>query len=78
MSNVKSIDLSDLAENWPAPIVARDKVERFSGGVMTSKYLANLDSRGLGPPGRFYLGRKCVYPVASLVEWLEARAETVK
>lgn len=68
----------DMAERWPSSGVARTEVERFSGGAIKEKYLANLDSQGQGPTGRIRVGRKIVYPVASLVQWLENRSQTVK
>lgn len=77
MSEIKSVDLSDLSKKWPSAVVARREVRNFSGGAMTPKYLANLDSSGHGPPGRFRVGRKVVYPVKPFVKWLEARTEVV-
>jgi hypothetical protein len=68
------VDLSKLAEKWPSPFVARKKVDRFSGGTITPKYMANLDSMGKGPQGRIRIGRQVVYPVGELVKWLESRA----
>lgn len=71
------ISLKSLAEKWPSPIVARTEVKAFSGGTVSEKYMANLDSQGAGPNGRFKIGRRVVYPVSSLIEWLEARSEVV-
>jgi hypothetical protein len=71
-------DLSTLAERWPSPLIARAEVERFTGGLITSKYLANLDSQqGKGPAGRIRIGRKVCYRVDALISWLESRAETL-
>jgi len=70
----RTISLKALADNWPSPYVAREEIERFSGGIITTKYIANLDSMGTGPKGRFRCGRKVVYPVASLVEFMESRS----
>jgi hypothetical protein len=66
-----------LAERWPSAWVARQEVDRFTGGVVSEKYLANLDSRGLGVKDRVRVGRKIAYPVDSLVSWLESRSEAV-
>ena len=68
----------EMAERWKSPVVARTEIEAFTGGAMKEKYIANLDSAGLGPAGRFRIGRKIVYPVRPLVEWLESRATEVK
>jgi hypothetical protein len=42
----------ELKKSWPSSLVARDQVGKFSGGVISSKYIANLDCRGLGPAER--------------------------
>jgi hypothetical protein len=44
---------------------------------MSEKYLANLDCQERGPEGRFKCGRKVVYPVESVIRWLEKRSEPV-
>ena len=72
------IDLSYLADNWDSGIVARRESSRFSGGAVSPGYLANLDSQGLGPAGRFKIGRSVVYPVKDFIQWLEGRAEVCK
>ncbi len=72
------INLSQMAKNWSAPYVVRNEVDRFSGGMIKPRYLANLDSKGLGPEERFRMGRKVVYPVASIVSWLESRCQEIR
>jgi hypothetical protein len=67
------ITLRSLAEKWPSNIVARTEIKAFTGGTVSEKYMANLDSQGAGPNGRFKIGRKVAYPVNELVEWLERR-----
>jgi hypothetical protein len=74
---MSKIDLSNLAQKWPSSIVARTEVSNFSGGLINEKYLANLDSQGSGPAGRFKIGRKVGYPVNSLITWLESRLSRV-
>jgi hypothetical protein len=75
VSNKSTPNLSDLADKWPSPYVARNEVAKFSGGILTPKYLANLDSAGKGPAGRIRIGRKIAYPTTSLVRWLESRSQ---
>lgn len=71
-------DLSSMAAAWPSPLIARGEIERFTGGLISSKYLANLDSQqGKGPAGRIRIGRKVCYRVDALIEWLQNRAETL-
>jgi hypothetical protein len=67
----------NMAQKWPSPWIARTEIERFSGGIISEKYLANLDSAGKGPGGRVRCGRKVVYPVAELVQWLENRSTPI-
>jgi hypothetical protein len=66
-----------LADRWPSAWVARTEVEKFGGGIISEKYLANLDSAGKGPAGRIRCGRKVVYPVTELIRWLEGRSKVV-
>lgn len=66
-----------MADCWPSAIVARTEIKKFTGGMMSRKYLANLDSQNLGP-ARVKMGRKVGYPVNGangLVEWLRERSE---
>ncbi len=67
-----------MAEKWPSPIVARSAIEKFSGGLFTTKSLANYDYWGTGPAGRFRVGRKIAYRVTDLVEWMERRTKSVE
>lgn len=70
--------LKEMADKWDSPIVARGEIRRFTGGVISPKSLANLDSQGVGPEGAFRIGCKVVYPVASVVTWLETRARPMR
>ena len=55
----------EMADRWPSAIVARTEIDKFSGGMMSGKYLANLDCQGVGPV-RVVCGRKVGYPVKDL------------
>ena len=63
-----------MLERWPSEVVARTSIEKFTGDMISSKYMANLDSQGQGPEGKVTVGRKVGYPVVELVEWLRNRA----
>jgi len=66
----------ELAARWPSPVVARKEVGKFSGGILNPRTLANLDSLGKGPDGKFQVGpRKIAYPVNSLIIWMRAQGE---
>lgn len=73
----KAISLRALADNWPSAFVAREEIGRFSGGILSTKYIANLDSQGRGPRGRIRCGRKIAYPTASIVEFMESRSSAL-
>lgn len=77
MTKLNAPSFQLMADQWPSPFVARQEVERFTGGIVNHKYLANLDSQGLGPEGRIRVGRKIAYPVREFVKWLEARSVKV-
>lgn len=66
-------DLAVLIKSWPSPIVAREEVDKFSGGILHCRTMTNLDSKGLGPKGKFSVGRKVAYDVRLLVEWMQQR-----
>lgn len=63
-----------MIEKWPSAVVARTHIEEFTGGLISPKYIANLDCIGEGPP-RVLFGRKVGYPVEGLVAWLRKRSE---
>jgi hypothetical protein len=67
-----------MADSWGSEIVARTQIEKFTGGMISAKYMANLDSQGEGPD-RVKIGRKCGYPIGTngtngLIDWLRARS----
>jgi len=62
--------INRLKQSWGAPLVAREKVGDFSGGVLNPRTLANADSLGVGPEGRVKFGRKVAYTVESLIDWM--------
>lgn len=66
-----------MVEAWPSPIVARTESAVFSGGLLNEKTLANYDSAGIGPAGRFRVGRKICYSTKSLAAWLQSRSEVI-
>jgi len=78
MKKLRNPSFQSIADNWPSPFVARQEVSRFTGGILTPSYLANLDSQGKGPKGRIRVGRKIAYPVREFVAWLESRSVKVR
>lgn len=70
--------IKGLVDRWPSSLVARAEVRKFSGGVISGRYLANLDSAGTGPPGAVRIGSKVAYPADRLAEWLDSRARPLR
>lgn len=75
---MNKIDFTTLADKWPSAWVARTAIPTFTGGMISEKYIANLDCQGRGPVGRVRIGRKIAYPVMSVVLWLETRSAPVQ
>lgn len=71
-------NFTDLKAKWPSSLVSRNVIDRFSGGLISPRYIANLDCRGLGPSERIRVGRKVAYPVDSLCDWLAERSNNLK
>ena len=68
----------EMVARWPSAIVARNQVDKFSGGLVCRGTMANLDSRGEGPAQRILLGtRRVGYPAAVLADWLRGRCAVV-
>lgn len=68
---------SEMAAHWPSSIVARAEIKQFTGGGICPKTLANADSKGSGPEGRFFVGRRVCYTVPSFINWLRQNAKKV-
>ena len=69
--------IKQAGKDWPSTLVARQKIEKFTGGVFTRRTMANADYLGHGPDGAFRVGRSVVYPVDSLCVWLIERATSL-
>lgn len=69
---------TEMATRWPSSVVARAEVKKFTGGGISPKTIANADSKGSGPEGRFLIGRRTCYPVTNLVDWLRKNSENKK
>jgi hypothetical protein len=61
-----------MIDNWPSEFIARTQIESFTGGMMSYKSQANLDSLGKGP-GRIKRGGKIGYLTRFYVDWLRSQ-----
>ena len=73
----KKVSLQELARKWPSSIVARTEIKKFTGGLLSGRYCANLDSKNIGIKGRIRIGRKIAYPVNAVIEFLESRTKEI-
>ena len=62
-------DLSILHRTLP-PVIARKDIQLHLGGLISSGYLANLDSQGRGPR-TIKSQRRVAYLREDLIAWLE-------
>lgn len=72
---MKMNNFQNLADKWPSAWVERNQLGKFSGGLIHPRTMRNCDSQGIGIPDRVRVGRKIAYPVKSVIEWLERRAD---
>ena len=74
---INKFDFQELARRWSPPIVVRSQaqLDKFSGGLLNARTLANEDSQGTGPDQRIRVGRKIAYPVDSLIRWIEQKSD---
>ena len=65
--------LQDLRDKWPSAWVSRSHFDRFSGYAISGKTIANLESEGKGPAGKFFVGGKAAYSIDDAIEFLRER-----
>ena len=59
-----------LDKEWP-PIIARSKIDEYTGGTYQSGTLANEDSKGTGPKNPVYgQGGRVSYLKPYLIDWV--------
>ena len=56
-------------------LVSRRQIQELTGGVLSVKYLANLDSEGKGIQPRIRVGGKVVYPRSATMEFYKNRCK---
>lgn len=81
MSNPKdagpnTIDWKALANKWPSTVLARSKVPEFTGGLLSARPLANLDTMGEGPPVYRWKDRKVFYQVSDFIDWMKGQVSS--
>jgi len=66
-----------MGDKWPSPWVARTEFPKFSGGLYSERYMANLDCQGKGIEGRIRCGRKILYPTKNALIWMMSRSSAI-
>lgn len=56
-------------------IITRKKLQELTGGLISEKTLANLDSEGSGIQPRMRIGGKVAYPKDAAIAWLKSRCD---
>jgi hypothetical protein len=74
--NTKENFIAEIKQALP-PVFARDAVGRLTGGLISPRTLANLDSLGRGPRHRVRVGKKVAYSREAFIEWIESRTAVV-
>ncbi|WP_300809079.1 hypothetical protein [uncultured Desulfovibrio sp.] len=59
-----------LLEEQLPPIIARKDVARLTFGLVSAKTMANRDSLGTGPQGRFRVGKEIWYHKKHFIEFI--------
>ena len=59
-----------LLEEQLPPIIARKDVARLTFGLVSAKTMANRDSLGTGPQGRFRAGKEIWYHKKQFIEFI--------
>ena len=70
------MNFSYLKKGWKEPIILRTEVGKFSRGIISPGYIANLDGIGQGPK-RMKIAGKVAYKVTDFINWLESRTEVL-
>ena len=65
--------IEEILDSCPGPVISRKEAAKLTGGLISEKYLANLDCEGKGPKGRIHIGRRAGYRSDSFVLWLTER-----
>ena len=62
-------ELFDVWKKELPPIIAREKIGHFLGGLIKPSSLASKESRGQGPDEAYRIGRRIAYKRDSFLLW---------
>ena len=69
--------LDHLRSELPATF-SRTEITKLLGGIIAPGTVANEDSRGTGPQGLFFVGRRACYERDLFLDWLKGRVTNGK
>lgn len=76
MQNQISIEeIFETLSRTAPEILTRQKIHELTGGLISAKTLANLDSEGDGIQPRFRVGGKVAYQKEAVIAFLKRRCE---
>ncbi|MBQ3565180.1 MAG: hypothetical protein IJA14_03450 [Alphaproteobacteria bacterium] len=67
----------ELKGYCPSGFVTRKELQKLTGGLISSRTIANLDSSGVGIKNRTVIGSKVVYKIDDVIEWLQANTKLI-
>ncbi|MDR2157897.1 MAG: hypothetical protein LBO02_01105 [Holosporaceae bacterium] len=67
-----------LKKHCHAEYVCRNQLRDITGGIISGKTMAKLDIKGKGIKNRKIIGKRTIYRIDDLVQWLENNTRRVK
>jgi predicted DNA-binding transcriptional regulator AlpA len=69
---IMNMDFEEILSGWKTPLISRKALANILG--MSPSTLRNLDTQGVGVPGKIRVGHRSVsYPIVNVPAWLESR-----
>ena len=69
---------SKLKEKCKSEYVSRSQLWDLTGGILKASVIAQFDSLGCGINDRKIIGNRTMYPIDSLISWLDENTERIK
>ena len=67
----------NLEKQYPFGL-PRTELQKATGGLLNHRTIANLDSKGIGIPGRYLIGKKVCYPISGVLEYLANKTAEIE
>jgi len=69
---------NELKEVHKSEYVSRKQLWDLTGGIIHPQNIANLDCKGRGIKNAIIIGHKKLYPIDSVIEWLEENSKLIR